>query len=164
LRPFLGGGDMIANVGFESSTWNELPWKFEAGTSPIAEAVGLGAAIDYLAGIGMDNVRAHERELIAYSLERLPEVEGLRVFGPADPDRRGGVVSFELKGIHPHDVAELCNREEVCIRAGHHCAQPLMRAMGVPATARASFHVYNDRSDVDRLIAALVKAREVFAL
>ncbi len=164
MRPFLGGGDMIANVGFESSTWNELPWKFEAGTSPIAEAVGLGAAIDYLAGIGMDNVRAHERELIAYALERLPEVEGLRVFGPADPDRRGGVVSFELEGIHPHDVAELCNREEVCIRAGHHCAQPLMRAMGVPATARASFHVYNDRADVDRLIGALVKAREVFDL
>ena len=164
MRPFLGGGDMIANVGFESSTWNELPWKFEAGTSPIAEAVGLGAAIDYLAGIGMENVRAHERELTAYTLDRLTEVEGLRSFGPPDADRRGGVVSFELEGIHPHDVAELCNRESVCIRAGHHCAQPLMRAMGVPATARASFHVYNDRSDVDRLVAALVKAREVFDL
>jgi len=164
MRPFLGGGDMIANVGFDSSTWNELPWKFEAGTSPIAEAVGLGAAIDYLAGIGMENVRAHERELTAYTLERLAEIDGLRSFGPPDPDRRGGVVSFELEGIHPHDVAELCNRESVCIRAGHHCAQPLMRAMGVPATARASFHVYNDRSDVDRLIAALVKAREVFDL
>ena len=164
MRPFLGGGDMISNVEFETSTWNELPWKFEAGTSPIAEGVGLGAAVDYLTAIGMDAVRAHERELTAYTLERLPEVEGLRVFGPADPDRRGGVVSFELEGIHPHDVAELCNREEVCIRAGHHCAQPLMRAMGVPATARASFHVYNDRSDIDRLIAALVKAREVFRL
>jgi cysteine desulfurase/selenocysteine lyase len=162
MRPFLGGGDMIANVGFDSSTWNELPWKFEAGTSPIAEAVGLGTAIDYLAGLGMDNVRAHERDLTAYTLDSLAEIDGLRGFGPPDPDRRGGVVSFELDGIHPHDVAELCNREGVCIRAGHHCAQPLMRAMGVPATARASFHVYNDRSDVDRLVAALKTARDVF--
>ena len=165
MPPFLGGGDMIAHVGFDESTWNELPWKFEAGTSPIAEAVGLGAAIDYLAGLGMENVRAHERDLTAYALGRLEEVNGLRTFGPRDPDRRGGVVSFELEGIHPHDVAELCGREGVCIRAGHHCAQPLMRAMGVPATARASFHVYNNsRDDVDRLVAALSKAREVFQL
>ena len=164
MRPFLGGGDMIANVGFDSSTWNELPWKFEAGTSPIAEGVGLGAAVDYLAGIGMESVRAHERDLTAYTLERLEEIEGLRWFGPPDADRRGGVVSFELEGIHPHDIAELCDREGVCIRAGHHCAQPLMREMGVPATARASFHVYNSRSDVDRLIEALKKAREVFEL
>ena len=164
MRPFLGGGDMIANVEFETSTWNELPWKFEAGTSPIAEAVGLGAAIDYLGGLGMENVRAHERDLTAYTLERLREIDGLRTFGPPDADRRGGVVSFELEGIHPHDVAELCGREGVCIRAGHHCAQPLMRAMGVPATARASFHVYNDRTDVDRLIEALKTAREVFEL
>ena len=164
MRPFLGGGDMISSVGFDSSTWNELPWKFEAGTSPIAQGVGLGAAIDYLAAIGMDAVRAHERELTAYTLERLEDVEGLRAFGPVDPDLRGGVVSLELKGIHPHDLAEICDREHVCIRAGHHCAQPLMRAMGVPATARASFHVYNTRDDVDRLIAALQTAREVFAL
>jgi cysteine desulfurase/selenocysteine lyase len=164
MRPFLGGGDMIASVGFDSSTWNDLPWKFEAGTSPIAEGVGLGAAIHYLAAIGMDAVRAHERELTAYTLERLEDVEGLRAFGPVDPDLRGGVVSLELKGIHPHDLAEICDREHVCIRAGHHCAQPLMRAMGVPATARASFHVYNTREDVDRLIAALQTAREVFAL
>ena len=164
MRPFLGGGDMIANVEFETSTWNELPWKFEAGTSPIAEAVGLGAAIDYLAALGMENVRAHERDLTAYTLGRLEEIDGLRTFGPPDADRRGGVVSFELEGIHPHDIAELCGREGVCIRAGHHCAQPLMRAMGVPATARASFHVYNDRADVDRLIEALKTAREVFEL
>jgi cysteine desulfurase/selenocysteine lyase len=164
MRPFLGGGDMISSVDFDSSTWNDLPWKFEAGTSPIAEGVGLGAAIDYLAAIGMDAVRAHERELTAYTLERLEEVEGLHAFGPIDPDLRGGVVSLELKGIHPHDLAEICDREHVCIRAGHHCAQPLMRAMGVPATARASFHVYNTQDDVDRLIAALQKAREVFAL
>jgi cysteine desulfurase/selenocysteine lyase len=164
MRPFLGGGDMIASVGFDSSTWNDLPWKFEAGTSPIAQGVGLGAAIDYLAAIGMDTVRAHERELTAYTLERLEDVEGLRAFGPIDPDLRGGVVSLELKGVHPHDLAEICDREHVCIRAGHHCAQPLMRAIGVPATARASFHVYNTRDDVDRLIAALQTAREVFAL
>jgi cysteine desulfurase/selenocysteine lyase len=164
MRPFLGGGDMIATVGFDTSTWNELPWKFEAGTSPIAEAVGLGAAIDYLAGLGMDRVRAHERDLTAYGLERMSEVEDLRVFGPSDPDRRGGVISFELQGIHPHDLAELCDREGVCIRAGHHCAQPLMREMGVPATARASFHVYNTKEDVDRLIKALQAARNVFEL
>jgi cysteine desulfurase / selenocysteine lyase len=164
MRPFLGGGDMISQVEFDTSTWNELPWKFEAGTSPIAEGVGLGAAIDYLSGVGMDAVRSHERDLTAYALERLPEIEGIRVFGPLDAERRGGVVSFAIAGIHPHDIAELCDREAVCIRAGHHCAQPLMRQMGVPATARASFHVYNRREDVDRLVEALGKARQVFGL
>ena len=164
MPPFLGGGDIIATVGFDSSTWNELPWKFEAGTSAIAEGVGLGAAVDYLSAIGMDEIRAHERDLTAHTLERLTEVEGLRTFGPSDPERRGGVVSFEVEGIHPHDIAELCDREGVCIRAGHHCAQPLMREMGVPATARASFHVYNSREDVDRLVGALQKARDVFQL
>ncbi len=164
MPPFLGGGDMIATVGFDSSTWNELPWKFEAGTSPIAEGVGLGVAIDYLAAIGMDAVRAHERDLTGYALERLAEIDILRPFGPTDLDHRGGVVSFEVEGIHPHDIAELCDREGVCIRAGHHCAQPLMREMGVPATARASFHVYNSREDVDRLVDALRKARKVFEL
>jgi cysteine desulfurase/selenocysteine lyase len=164
MRPFLGGGDMISKVDYEFSTWNELPWKFEAGTSPIAEGVGLGAAVDYLSGIGMDAVRAHEKDLTAYALERLPEVEGIRIFGPLDAERRGGVVSFAIDGMHPHDVAELCDRDGVCIRAGHHCAQPLMRQLGVPATARASFHVYNSREDVDRLIGALVKARGVFGL
>ncbi|MGE5636431.1 MAG: cysteine desulfurase [Nocardioidaceae bacterium] len=164
MRPFLAGGDMISRVGFESSTWNALPWKFEAGTSPIAEGVGLGAAVDYLGAIGMEAVRAHERELTAYALERLAELDGVRVFGPSDPDRRGGVISFAVEGMHPHDVAELCDREAVCVRAGHHCAQPLMRAMGVPATARASFHVYNRREDVDRLVDALASARRVFEL
>jgi len=164
MRPFLGGGDMIARVDWDSSTWNELPWKFEAGTSAIAEGVGLGAAVDYLAALGMERVRAHERELTAYALERLPEVEGLRVYGPPDPDRRGGVVSFELDGVHPHDVAEICDRSGVAIRAGHHCAQPLMRTMGVPATARASFHVYNNTNDIDRLVDALNNARDVFKL
>jgi cysteine desulfurase/selenocysteine lyase len=164
MRPFLGGGDMISKVEFDFSTWNELPWKFEAGTSPVAEGVGLGAAVDYLSEVGMDAVRAHEKDLSAYALERLPEVEGIRIFGPLDAERRGGVVSFAVDGIHPHDVAELCDRKGVCIRAGHHCAQPLMRMLGVPATARASFHVYNSRDDVDRLIEALSEARKVFGL
>jgi cysteine desulfurase/selenocysteine lyase len=164
MPPFLGGGDMIAHVGYESSTWNDLPWKFEAGTSPIAEGVGLGAAIDYLAELGMGRVRAHEAELTAYALERLGEVPGLRVLGPLEVERRGGAISFALEGIHPHDIAEICDREGVCVRAGHHCAQPLMRRLGVPATARASFHVYNTREDVERLIGALERARTVFGL
>jgi cysteine desulfurase / selenocysteine lyase len=164
MRPFLGGGHMISRVEREHSTWNELPWKFEAGTNAIAEAIGLGAAIDYLSSIGMDAVRRHERELTAYALERLPEVEGLTLYGPSDPDRRGGVISFSIEGMHPHDIAELCDREAVCVRAGHHCAQPLMRCLGVGATARASFHVYNVREDVDRLVDALGRAREVFGL
>ena len=164
MRPFLAGGHMISRVERESSTWNELPWKFEAGTSAVAEAIGLGAAIDYLAEIGMDSVRRHERDLTAYALERLPDVEGLTLYGPASPDRRGGVVSFAIEGLHPHDIAELCDREAVCVRAGHHCAQPLMRCLGVGATARASFHVYNAREEVDRLVEALGKAREVFDL
>ncbi len=164
MPPFLGGGDMISHVGFESSTWNELPWKFEAGTSPIAEGVGLGAAIDYLSGLGMERVRAQEAWLTAYALERLGEVPGLRVLGPLEVERRGGAISFALEGIHPHDIAEICDREAVCVRAGHHCAQPLMRRLGVPATARASFGVYNERGEVDRLVSALERAREVFGL
>jgi cysteine desulfurase/selenocysteine lyase len=164
MRPFLGGGHMISRVDREHSTWNELPHKFEAGTSAATEAVGLGAAIDYLSAVGMEDVRAHERDLTAYALERLPEVEGITLFGPTDLDRRGGVVAFAIDGIHPHDVAELCDREAVCVRAGHHCAQPLMRTLGVGATARASFHVYNARDEVDRLVEALTGAREVFGL
>jgi cysteine desulfurase/selenocysteine lyase len=164
MRPFIGGGHMISLVGDQESTWNELPWKFEAGTSPIAEAAGLHAAIDYLAAIGMDAVRAHERELTGYALQRLPEIPGLTLFGPTDLDKRGGAVSFAIDGIHPHDIAELCGRQGVCIRAGHHCAQPLMRHLGVPATARASFHVYNRPEDVDRLVDALSEARRIFEL
>ena len=164
MRPFLGGGHMISRVEREHSTWNELPYKFEAGTSAATEAVGLGAAIEYLDAIGMGRVRAHERDLLAYALERLPEVEGIHLYGPSDLDRRGGVVAFAIEGMHPHDIAELCDREGVCVRAGHHCAQPLMRCLGVGATARASFHVYNSRDEVDRLVDALVRAREVFQL
>jgi cysteine desulfurase / selenocysteine lyase len=164
MPPFIGGGHMISHVDLETSTWSDLPGKFEAGTSAIAEGVGLGAAVDYLSALGMEEVRAHERELTAYALEQLVEVPGLTLFGPRDPERRGGVVSFAVDGIHPHDLAEICDREGVCIRAGHHCAQPLMRALGVAATARASFHVYNAREDVDRLVDALAKSRDVFEL
>jgi cysteine desulfurase/selenocysteine lyase len=164
MRPFLGGGHMISRVDRDRSTWNELPHKFEAGTSAATEAIGLGAAVEYLDAIGMERVRAHERDLTAYALERLPEVEGIHLYGPADLDRRGGVVAFAIDGMHPHDIAELCDREGVCVRAGHHCAQPLMRCLGVGATARASFHVYNSRDEVDRLVDALGKAREVFEL
>jgi len=164
MPPFFGGGHMISQVGLDSSTYAELPGKFEAGTSAITEVVGLGAAVDYLSAIGMEAVRAHESDLTAYALERLAELEGLRVFGPTDAESRGGVISFELEGIHPHDLAEICDRSGVCIRAGHHCAQPLMRELGVSATARASFHVYNDREDVDRLVDSLGDARKVFGL
>ncbi|MDQ6750603.1 MAG: cysteine desulfurase [Actinomycetota bacterium] len=164
MRPFIGGGHMIKSVQRDHSTWNDLPWKFEAGTSMIAEAVGLGAAVDYLSALGMDNVRAHERELTAYALDRLEELPAVRVVGPPDTEQRGGVISFAVEGVHPHDVAELVGRENVCVRAGHHCAQPLMRRLGVPATARASFGPYNIREDVDALIEALAGAREVFGL
>jgi cysteine desulfurase / selenocysteine lyase len=164
MEPFLTGGDMIASVDFQSVSWNELPYKFEAGTPPIAEAVGLGAAVEYLSRLGMERVRTHERELTGYMLERLSEVPGLRVVGPPESERRGGLASFTLEGIHPHDVAELVDRGGVCIRAGHHCAQPLMRCLGVGATARASVGVYNDASDIDALVEALIAGREVFGL
>jgi len=164
MEPFLTGGDMIASVDFQSSTWNELPYKFEAGTPPIAEAVGLGAAVDYLSALGMERVREHEQALTGYMLERLAGVPGLRVVGPPEPERRGGLASFTIEGIHPHDVAELADRGGVCIRAGHHCAQPLMRCLGVGATARASVGVYNGPSDIDALVDALQAGREVFGL
>ena len=164
MEPFLTGGDMIASVNFQSATWNELPYKFEAGTPPIAEAVGLGAAVEYLGNLGMDRVRAHERALTGYMLERLGDVPGLRVTGPPEADARGGLASFTIEGMHPHDIAELADRGGVCIRAGHHCAQPLMRCLGVSATARASIGVYNEPADIDALVEALLAGREVFGL
>jgi cysteine desulfurase / selenocysteine lyase len=163
MRPFIAGGHMIKQVGFDRSTWNDLPWKFEAGTSQIAEAVGLRTAVEYLDGLGMEAVREHERALTAYALRRLADTEGVTVPGPPDADRRGGVISFAIDGMHPHDIAELLDRDNVCVRAGHHCAQPLMRALDVPATARASFAPYNGEADVDALIEAIVRARSVFA-
>jgi cysteine desulfurase/selenocysteine lyase len=164
MEPFLTGGDMIASVDLQSATWNELPSKFEAGTPMVAEAVGLGVAVEYLSDLGMDRVRAHERTLTAHMLERLAQVPGLRAVGPGDAERRGGLASFTIDGMHPHDIAELANRGGVCIRAGHHCAQPLMRCLGVGATARASVGVYSEESDIDALVEALVAGRHVFGL
>ena len=162
MPPFLGGGEMIREVKLSGSQWNDVPWKFEAGTMPIAEAVGLGAAVEYLNGLGMDAVFAHDRELAAYALERLAEVPDLRLLGPA-PERRGGVVAFTLGDIHPHDVATVLDDEGVAVRAGHHCAMPLHEALGIPASARASFHCYSLPEDVDALVRGLQRARTVFA-
>jgi cysteine desulfurase/selenocysteine lyase len=163
MPPFLGGGHMIARVGDFESTWAEPPARFEAGTMPIAESIGLRGAIEWLSGIGMAAVREHGRDVTAYALERLSEVQGLTYHGTSDPDLRGALVSFELEGIHPHDVAEILGRQGVCVRAGHHCAQPLMRRLGVPASTRASIAVHTTREDIDALIAGLAKVQEVFA-
>jgi cysteine desulfurase/selenocysteine lyase len=162
MPPFLGGGHMIARVTEEGSTWAEPPQKFEAGTMMVAEAIGLGAAVDYLSGIGMDAIWEHSRDIVGYAVDRLREVPGLTLYGP-DIEHRGSVAAFSLDGIHPHDVAEILGREGVCVRAGHACAQPLMRRLGVSATTRASFAVHSTREEVDRLIDALGTAREVFA-
>ena len=165
MPPFLGGGDMIRDVRLDGFTANELPWKFEAGTPPIAEAIGLAAAIDYLSALGMDEVRQHEIDTTGYALQVLSERYGddIVIHGPCDPRRRGGVLSFSFKGIHPHDISQVLDQSGVCVRAGHHCAKPLMRRLGVGATARASFYVYNDREDVDALADALEAASDLFA-
>jgi cysteine desulfurase/selenocysteine lyase len=161
MPPFHGGGEMIREVWSDRATWNEIPYKFEAGTPNIAQAVGLGAAIEYLEGLGMDNVREHEIEVTTYALAKLNEM-GAIVYGPRDARARGGVVSFGLEEVHPHDMATIVDQEGLCIRAGHHCAQPLMRCLGVPATARASFYIYNTVDEVDALIAALEKSKGWF--
>jgi cysteine desulfurase/selenocysteine lyase len=162
MPPFHGGGEMIREVWSDRATFAEIPHKFEAGTPNVAQVVGMGAAIEYLEDLGMDAVRAHEIELTTYALERLRET-GATIYGPRDARDRGGAVAFNLPDVHPHDMATIVDQEGVCIRAGHHCAQPLMRCLGVPATARASFYVYNTRDDVDRLIAALDKAKGWFS-
>jgi cysteine desulfurase/selenocysteine lyase len=162
---FLGGGEMIQDVRLDGFSPNELPWKFEAGTMPIAEAVGLGAAIDYLEGIGMEAVRAHEVQLSTYAFAAFEDRfgDGLRVHGPADPAERGGVASFAFGDLHPHDISQVLDTHGVCVRAGHHCAKPLMRRLGVGATARASWYVYNDEADIDALVEALAAAADFFA-
>ncbi|QFG02128.1 cysteine desulfurase [Tepidiforma bonchosmolovskayae] len=162
MPPFLGGGDMIAVVRPESSTWAELPHKFEAGTPNIADVIAFGAAVDYLEGIGMANARRHEEELTEFALERLRRVAGVRIFGPSSASERGGVVSFAMEAAHPHDVATIADGYGVAIRAGHHCAQLLMRALGVPATSRASFSIYNDVDDIEALVEALEGVNRVF--
>jgi cysteine desulfurase/selenocysteine lyase len=166
MPPFLTGGDMIRSVEYTSASFNEIPWKFEAGTSNIADAVGLGAACDYLTHLGMDWVRAHEIELTAYALDRLRSLEplGLQIYGPPGAESRGGVISFNLADVHAHDLASILDTEGVCVRAGHHCTMPLMAKMGWPATARASFYVYNVEEDVEHLIEALHKAARIFKL
>jgi cysteine desulfurase / selenocysteine lyase len=162
MDPFLGGGEMIREVQREGSTWREIPWKFEAGTMNIAEEIGLAAAIDYLDEVGMDSVRAHEEDVAQYAIDRLVEI-GARVFGPHDMADRGAEISFWFADIHPHDLSQVLDQEGVAIRAGHHCTQILHRVLGVPATARASFYLYNTRDEVDVLIGALERARELFA-
>ncbi|MBI5961235.1 MAG: cysteine desulfurase [Chloroflexi bacterium] len=161
MPPYMGGGDMIRRVTLEGSDWNELPYKFEAGTPAIAEAVGLGAAVDYLNTLGMENILAHERIVADYALDRLYEVPGLTVYGP-DSDKRNGVAAFTLKDIHAHDIAQLLDEHGVAVRAGHHCAMPLHKILGVAATARASFYVYSTTEDVDVLVEAIYNARKVF--
>jgi cysteine desulfurase / selenocysteine lyase len=163
MEPFLGGGEMISDVSTSGSTWADLPWKFEAGTPPIAEAVGLGAAAEYLMAVGLDAVRAHEVDLTAHMLDALAGIRGLTVYGPRDPAARGGAVSFSMDDLHPHDIAQLIDQDGVCVRAGHHCAKPLMRVLGVGATARASTYLYNSHDDIDALVRALHAARAAFA-
>ena len=162
-EPLLGGGEMIREVHLGSAKWNDVPYKFEGGTPNIAGAIGLGVAVDYLTNLGMDAVRAHEVELTQHALERLGALDGVRLYGLADATRRGGVVSFTMDRAHPHDIASILDVEGICIRSGHHCAQPLMERFQLPATARASFYVYNDVEDVDRLAAGLKKVQDVFA-
>ena len=163
MPPFLGGGSMIKVVELEQSTYADLPARFEAGTPAIGEAIALGAACDYLSEIGMEAIHGHELELLAYALEQLSAVEGLTLFGPRSVEQRGAAVSFTLDGVHPHDVAAILDGENVAVRAGHHCTQPLHRQLDVPATTRASFYIYNTHEDVDRLAAGLEKARRMFA-
>jgi cysteine desulfurase/selenocysteine lyase len=166
MPPFLGGGEMISNVTVDGFTPNEVPWKFEAGTMPIAEATGFGVAVDYLSALGMDAIRAHEKALTGYTLSALDDRFGsdLTIYGPRDVDVRGGAISFLFEGIHAHDISQVVDEEAVCVRAGHHCAKPLMRVLGVPATTRASFYVYNDEADADALIDALARAEQFFAI
>ncbi|PWH14960.1 MAG: cysteine desulfurase [Ardenticatenia bacterium] len=162
MPPFLTGGEMIRRVTWTGAEWNDLPHKFEAGTPAIAEAIGLGVAVDYLSRLGMENVRQHEVNLTRYALEQLSQVEGIRIYGPQQVERRGGAIAFNLDGLHAHDVAAILDREGIAIRAGHHCAMPLHQKLGVVATARASFYVYNEPAEIDRLVEALDMVRRLF--
>jgi cysteine desulfurase/selenocysteine lyase len=164
MRPFLYGGDMISRVSVEKSEWNELPWKFEAGTTAYVEAIGLGAAVDYLTGVGIDAIHAHETALLRHLLPRLLGEDGVTVYGPHGLEDRVGVVSFDVKGIHPHDMATLLDREGIAVRAGHHCNHPLMTRLGVPATTRASAYLYNTEEECDALVTAIHKAKKVFGV
>ena len=162
MRPFLYGGDMISRVAVDLTTWNDLPWKFEAGTSAYVDAIGLGAAVDYLEGVGMERIHEHERALVGYALPKLLAIPGVTVFGPKTLDDRVGVLSFDVAGIHPHDVAQIFDSEGICVRAGHHCNQPLMTRLGTPATTRASFYLYNTFAEIDALVGAIETAKRLF--
>ena len=162
MQPFLGGGDMILTVSLEQSTWNEIPLKFEAGTPNIAGVVAFGAAIEYLGRFGMAAIRRHEVEIVGYAMRRVGDIPGVTLFGPPDPEQRGGVLSFDLEGVHPHDVGQVLDSHGVAIRAGHHCAQPVMAKLEVPATARASFYLYNTAAEVDVLATAIEEAAKFF--
>jgi cysteine desulfurase/selenocysteine lyase len=162
MEPVEFGGEMIDFVGLYDSTWKELPWKFEGGTPIIAGAVGLGAAIDFLNEIGLNEIEKHEHKMAAYAMDKMSGIEGLRIYGPADPAKRAGIVTFNLNDVHPHDVATVLDMSGIAVRAGHHCAQPLMKWLDVSATARASFYLYNDESDIDRLVEGLRSAKEYF--
>lgn len=163
MPPWMGGGDMISRVTLDGSTWNELPYKFEAGTPIIAGAIGLGAAVDYLSALGMDKIHAHEQMLIGYALQRLAEVPGLTVYGPSDASQKGAVAAFSMQGIHAHDVAQVLDSQGIAVRAGHHCAMPLHDHLQLPATARASFYLYNTVAEIDALVTALYHTRHVFS-
>jgi cysteine desulfurase / selenocysteine lyase len=162
MPPFMTGGDMISQVHLESSSWNELPWKFEAGTPAIVESIGLGVAVDYLNALGMENVRAHERDLAAYALDKMRDLPEIQILGPLDPDARGGVIAFAVPEVHPHDVAQIFDREGICVRGGHHCAMPLHEYYGIAATTRASFYVYNIPEEIDKLVETLARVRKLF--
>jgi cysteine desulfurase/selenocysteine lyase len=163
MEPFQSGGEMISRVRLEGATWNDVPWKFEAGTPNIADVIAFSAALDYLSALGMDNVRAHEQELTAYALRRLRQLEDIIIYGPQDASRQSGVVSFNYPDIHAHDVGTILDREGVAIRAGHHCAQPLMRRFDMAGTARVSFYIYNTLEEVDALVQGIEKARAFFS-
>ncbi|MDE3840030.1 cysteine desulfurase [Bacillus methanolicus] len=163
MEPVEFGGEMIDFVGLYESTWKELPWKFEGGTPIIAGAIGLGAAIDFLQDIGLENILEHEHKLVSYALKKLSEVEGITIYGPKDPEKRAGLVTFNIEDVHPHDVATVLDAEGIAVRAGHHCAQPLMKWLDVSATARASFYLYNTEEDIDKLVKGLVKTKEYFS-
>ena len=162
MRPFMYGGDMISRVAVDLTTWNDLPWKFEAGTSAYVDAIGLGAAVDYLQAVGMEKIHAHERALVEYALPRLEAVGGVTLFGPKTAEDRVGVISFDVQGIHPHDVAQIFDSRAICVRAGHHCNQPLMTRLGTAATTRASFYLYNTFAEIDALVDAIGEAKRLF--
>jgi len=164
MQPFQSGGDMIKEVHTSGATWNDLPYKFEAGTQNVEGAVGLRAAVEYLESLGMEKVRQHEEDIVGYAMEKMSAVPGITIYGPKEASERGGVVSFNLGDIHAHDMASILDEEGVAVRSGHHCAQPLIESLGIPAATRASFYVYNTREEVDALMDALAKARRIFCI